>query len=59
MYEGFLTDEECNHLISLVSLCVDYCDSRFLSILKFEAVTLICVIKLGEIGAEEVTGGGQ
>lgn len=58
MYEGFLTDEECNHLISLVSLCVDYCDSLSLY-LKFEAVTLICVIKLGEIGAEEVTGGGQ
>lgn len=60
MYEGLLTDAECDHLISIVSL--------HLQISKFQSVEFVncafltfclrvVVLRLGEIGAEEIGRG--
>lgn len=56
VYEGFLTDEECNHLISLVSFGLI---GKIFFIYIFKVFIWIGWLNVGEIRAEEVSSGGQ
>lgn len=54
VYEGFLTDLECDHLISLVSKIHNSAKSLMLLLLSIS----LLFIRLGEIGAEEICRSG-
>lgn len=56
VYEGFLTEEECDHLISLVGSSIFMC--LFSVSLGLDLTSELVSCWPGEIGAQEVGGGG-